>query len=81
MTHTVSVREANQRFSDILDRAAQGEAVVITRRGKPIAQLTRYDATALSADHDVAWDRLTARLEIGLRLGGGTFERDVLYER
>ena len=81
MVHTVSAREANRRFSDILGRAAQGEAVVITRRGKPVAQLTRYNAATVSADREAAWDRLTALLEIGLPLGGETFDRDALYER
>lgn len=81
MAHTVSAREANQRFSDILGRAAQGEAVVITRRGEPVAQLTRYNAATVSADQEAAWDRLTALLETGLALGGETFDRDALYER
>jgi len=81
MAHTVSAREANQRFSDILGRAAQGEAVVITRRGEPVAQLTRYNAATVSADREAAWDRLTKQLEAGLPLGVGTFDRDELYER
>jgi len=81
MTHTVSAREANQRFSDILGRAAQGEAVVITRRGEPVAQLTRYNAATISADQGAAWDRLTARLETGLPLSGEKFDRESLYER
>lgn len=81
MAHTVSAREANQRFSDILSRAAQGEAVVITRRGQPVAQLTRYNAATVSADQEAAWDRLTVLLETGISLGGQTFDRDVLYER
>ena len=36
---TVSAREANQNFSKLLKRAADGEKVVITRRGKPVARL------------------------------------------
>jgi prevent-host-death family protein len=81
MTHSVSAREANQRFSEILGRAAQGEAVVITRRGEPVAQLMPYNAATISAEQDAAWDRLTALLEHGLRLGGDAFDRDALYER
>jgi prevent-host-death family protein len=81
MTRTVSAREANQRFSDILSRAAQGEAVVITRRGQPVAQLMPYNAATVSPGRDVAWDRLTSLLETGLCLGGERFERDALYQR
>jgi prevent-host-death family protein len=36
---TVSAREANQQFSKILEMAAGGEEVTITRRGVPVAKL------------------------------------------
>ena len=35
----VSVSEAKQRFSDMLDRIAIGEDVVITVKGEPVAKL------------------------------------------
>jgi len=31
--------EAKTRLSDLIDRAQQGEAVVITRHGKPVVEL------------------------------------------
>ncbi len=40
----VSVAEAKARFSELVERAAAGETVCITRRGKPIAQLTAISA-------------------------------------
>ncbi len=36
---TVSVADAKARLSELLDRASQGEEVVITRHGKPVARL------------------------------------------
>lgn len=81
MALRVSARDANQRFSEILGRAAEGEAVVITRRGKPVAQLTKYDAAADVEGSDAAWERLMSILEPGLSLGGEKFDRDALYER
>jgi prevent-host-death family protein len=36
----VSVAEAKAHLSELIERAASGEPVCITRRGKPIAQLT-----------------------------------------
>jgi prevent-host-death family protein len=36
---TVSAREANQRFSKLLEAAAGGEEVTITRHGVPVAKL------------------------------------------
>jgi len=35
----VTVAEAKTQFSSLLDAVEAGEAVVITRRGKPIAEL------------------------------------------
>ncbi len=50
----VSLAEAKAHLSELVARAAGGESVRITRRGKPIAQLTaidvrrkRIDASAL----------------------------------
>lgn len=36
----VSVREARERLSHLLDSVASGQEVVIVRRGKPAARLT-----------------------------------------
>ena len=33
------MKEARRRFSDLVKAAEQGESVVITRRGKPVARL------------------------------------------
>jgi antitoxin (DNA-binding transcriptional repressor) of toxin-antitoxin stability system len=40
---TVSVAEAKAHMSAVLDRVARGEEVVITRRGKPVARLSRME--------------------------------------
>jgi prevent-host-death family protein len=36
----VTLADAKARLSELVDRAMQGEAVRITRRGKPVAVLT-----------------------------------------
>jgi prevent-host-death family protein len=36
---TVSIYEANTRLSHLVDRALQGDDVVITRYGRPVARL------------------------------------------
>jgi prevent-host-death family protein len=41
----VSVEEARKRFSDMLDRIAIGEEVVITDKGEPVAKLVPIPAT------------------------------------
>jgi prevent-host-death family protein len=37
---TISLADAKARLSELVERAAAGETVCITRRGKPIAQIT-----------------------------------------
>ena len=56
---TVSLANAKAHLSELVERAAAGEAVCITRRGKPVAQITavdtprkRIDMTALQAMTD-----------------------------
>ncbi|MGP0074789.1 MAG: type II toxin-antitoxin system Phd/YefM family antitoxin [Bryobacteraceae bacterium] len=36
---TVSSSEARNRWGELLDRAAQGETIMITRRGKTVARM------------------------------------------
>jgi antitoxin (DNA-binding transcriptional repressor) of toxin-antitoxin stability system len=36
---TVNLAEAKARLSELVERAAAGETVCITKRGKPVAQL------------------------------------------
>lgn len=41
---TVGTFEAKTHLSDLLDRVARGESFVITKHGRPIAQLAPIDA-------------------------------------
>lgn len=59
MKKTVNLTEARAQLSKLVDRAAAGEPVSITRRGKPVAQITaiavprkQIDAAALRAVTD-----------------------------
>ena len=40
---TVSLAEAKARLSELLDRVEDGEQVVVTRHGKPVAQIQSPD--------------------------------------
>ncbi len=40
MDESVSLAEAKARLSELVARAAEGETVQITKRGKPVAQIT-----------------------------------------
>jgi prevent-host-death family protein len=79
---TVSAREANQGFSKLLQAVADGEEVVITRRGKPVARLVPAEPAAANAERLAKIDRLIAHWRDGLDLGPPvSWTRDELYER
>jgi prevent-host-death family protein len=79
---TVSALEANQSFSKLLQAVAEGEEVVITRRGKPVARLAPIEAAADDAERQAEIDRIIAHFREGVDLGEPvTWTRDELYER
>ena len=41
---SVSLADAKAHLSELVERAAAGEAVCITRRGKAVAQITAIDS-------------------------------------
>lgn len=80
---TVSAREANQQFSRLLEAAVEGEEVMITRRGVPVAKLVPVltDEVLIARER-----RRRAALEwlLSNPLEGGTLDdwtRDELYDR
>jgi antitoxin (DNA-binding transcriptional repressor) of toxin-antitoxin stability system len=41
---TVNIYDAKTRLSQLVDKAAAGEDVVVSRNGKPVARITRLGA-------------------------------------
>ena len=39
MTHSVNIAEAKAHFSALVDRAAAGEEIILSRAGRPVARL------------------------------------------
>jgi prevent-host-death family protein len=79
---TVSAREANQGFSKLLQSVVDGEEVVITRRGKPVARLAPIAPAACDAERQAKIDRLIEHWREGIDLGPPvSWTRDELYER
>ena len=75
---TVGVFDAKNRLSALLDTVESGGAVVITRRGKPVARLVAYEAGFDREKARRAGDGLRAASEGGT-LGGLLF-KDLLNE-
>jgi prevent-host-death family protein len=73
---SVSAREANQQFARILGEAANGEEIVITRRGKPVAVLAPYRRAPLTPEQEAAIEEVVQMMRRGLVHGGRRFTRD-----
>lgn len=71
--HVVSTRDIRARLSELLRRVRQGEQVVVTERGRPIARLVAIPAHTT--------DRLSGLAADGVvRLGSGVFPASLLAE-
>ena len=65
----VGAYEAKTQLSSLLDKVAEGEEVVITRHGRPVALLSCYPAkVAPTADDD--FERRFREARTGVRLDG-----------
>lgn len=79
---TVSAREANQQFSKLLEAAAGGEEVTITRHGVPVAKLVPFPTGAAAAEREHKRHAALAWLRSGPIAGEAlTWTRDELYDR
>jgi len=55
----VSIRDLRNRGGDVVDRAARGEQITITRAGKPVAQLRPLPPRPVGAEQLLArWSHL-----------------------
>lgn len=78
---SVSAREANQRFSKLLAEAASGEEVVITKRGKPVAQLGPVKRVKSDQERERAIEKMVELMRTGIPMSDGKLSRDEMHER
>ncbi len=66
----ISVREANQNFSQVIAAAERGETIVVTKNGKPVAKIT---AQSQDRAGDPEWRASFAALKesLGSKRGSG----------
>jgi prevent-host-death family protein len=53
--HIVNIGEAKAHLSELIDRAAAGEEIVIARAGRPVVRLSAYEEAALPTRIPGAW--------------------------
>ena len=47
MSTTLNLTEAKAKFSDVVERAAQGEEIIVTKMGKPVVKIMRYEPSRM----------------------------------
>jgi prevent-host-death family protein len=79
---SVSARQANQGFSELLAAVESGEEVVITKHGRPVAMLSPFRTPALTAERQAAIEHAVAVMAKGLPWRGKlrTFTRDEMHD-
>lgn len=77
---TVPARQANQEFSKLLAAAADGEEIVITRRGTPVAKLVPVARRLSGAKREKAIKEMIEMMRKGIPMGGLKVTRDEIYE-
>jgi prevent-host-death family protein len=64
----VSIRDLRNKGGEVIDRAARGEAITITKAGKPVAELHAVSQRGPSADVLLArWRKLPPVDPAGVR--------------
>jgi len=75
---TVGVRELKTRLGGYLKHVGRGHRLIVTDRGKPVAEIRPIDA---SATDEAAWDRLESLGVISRRARGPLADRPPLVRR
>ena len=79
---TVSSRQANHEFSQLLSRVERGEEILITKRGKPVAVLSPYWPALATPERQKAIAHAVRVMTKGLSWDAlRRFKREDIHER
>ena len=80
---TVSARQANHEFCELLSRVERGEEILITKRSKPVALLSPYRPPRLTQERQAAIAHAIEVMARGLPWGADLrrFTQDEMHER
>jgi prevent-host-death family protein len=82
MKQLINIREANQHLSRYIDAVQDGDEIIITRRGLPVAKLSAFGKSDELNDTQKAARRQSyARMRKGYSMGGEMPARETLHER
>lgn len=70
----VNIYDAKTRLSQLVDKAASGEDVVVSRNGKPLVRITRLENAKRRITFGVLKGRLTVPDDFDAPLPGGVLD-------
>ncbi|HWA45150.1 MAG TPA: type II toxin-antitoxin system prevent-host-death family antitoxin [Hypericibacter adhaerens] len=77
---TISLRDANQQFAEIVRQVESGQTFIVTRRGQPVARIEPVSKKRkLTPAQEAAWKRVRRAMEKGFHLGGKAPSRKDIY--
>lgn len=76
----VSIAEAKAKFSEIVDKAGNGETQVITRRGRPIAKIVPADAVVIGPQPKLDVDAMRRHIERMIADGAPVVDSDAFLK-
>jgi antitoxin (DNA-binding transcriptional repressor) of toxin-antitoxin stability system len=82
--YTIGLREANHHLAKHIKAVEEGHEVIITRRGRPIARITRETGAGKVRDAKwwAAYERMLHLMADAPRIDGKLhWTRDEIYER
>jgi prevent-host-death family protein len=73
----ITIREANQNFSQVIAAAERGETIVVTKNGRPVAKISpqsgdRTDDPEWRANFEALKESLRSKPGSGFRVGAVT---------
>ncbi len=77
---THSVAEAKDRLSELIDRALEGEGVVITRDGAPVVELKPVPKPRAVTHADMEWLRAHRAKRLAMTIDAATLIRTMRDE-
>jgi prevent-host-death family protein len=77
---TVGIFDAKTHLTELIGRVEQGEEIVITRRGEPVAKLVPHETDSSDSVAEVVARMLRERDERGPKLGKDLTIRSLIEE-
>jgi prevent-host-death family protein len=78
MTVTANIHEAKTTLSKLIERALEGEEVIIAKAGKPVVRLQKIEQPRVSADRLALFGKFQGKIILDENWEDSEFDADML---